>query len=139
MQAPDTFNPVALSRDLERIAYGSQPEVTIPGFDHAKGDPEEDKHTFIRNKHKVVICEGLYLLHDDAGWENIANFFDWTIFIDADVDKCIARLKERNKSIPGYTPEEIEIRCDEVDRVNCETASRAAIKYASQIVTSGAP
>ena len=26
--APDTFNPIALARDLERIAYGTQPEGT---------------------------------------------------------------------------------------------------------------
>lgn len=34
--APDTFDPATLERDLERIAYGSEPAVSIPGFDHAK-------------------------------------------------------------------------------------------------------
>jgi len=112
--------------------------VSVPGFDHAKGDPTEDQHTFVRAQHKIVICEGLYLLHDADGWENIEKFFDWNIFIDADVDQCIARLKERNKCIPGYTPEEISRRCDEVDRANCEIAQANAWKYASQIVWSGA-
>ncbi|CAB9527905.1 Putative uridine kinase C227.14 [Seminavis robusta] len=136
--APDTFNPDALHKDLTRIAYGDESSVTIPGFDHAEGDPIPDQHTFDRDQHRIVICEGLYLLHDDHGWDKIKSFFDWTIYIDADVDTCIERLKIRNKCIPGYTPEEIEIRCDEVDRVNAETSRDGAYKYASQIVKSGA-
>lgn len=98
--APDTFNPVALARDLERIAYGSEPEVRIPGFDHARGDPEPDQHTFRRAEHRVIICEGIYLLHDSDGWEHVRKYFDYTIYIDADIDACITRLKERNKCIP---------------------------------------
>lgn len=136
--APDTFDAAALKKELTRIAYGDEPVVTIPGFDHAVGDPTPDQHTFKRDEHRIVLCEGLYLLHDDDGWEDIKSFFDWTIYIDADVDVCIERLKERNKCIPGYTPEEIEIRCDVVDRNNAETARDGAYKYASQIVSSGA-
>jgi hypothetical protein len=44
-----------------------------------------------------------------------------TVFIDADVDICVQRLKIRNLCIPGYTKEEIELRCDAVDRVNAMT------------------
>jgi pantothenate kinase len=136
--ATDTFNPAALARDLERIAHGKEATVHIPGFDHALGDPVTDQHVFERERHRVVICEGLYLLHDKDGWEHIQKFLDWTIFIEADVDVCIDRLKERNKCIPGYTPEQIEIRCEEVDRVNAELASLTAGKYASMVVKSGA-
>jgi pantothenate kinase len=60
--ASDTFNPAALARDLERIAHGHEDQVRIPGFDHAIGDPVEDQHIFNRNKHRVVICEGLVRL-----------------------------------------------------------------------------
>lgn len=95
--------------------------VKIPGFDHAKGDPEPEAHTFLRSEHPVVICEGLYLLHDSDGWDGIADLFDFTVFLDSDIDDCVARLKERNKCIPGYTAEEIAIRCDAVDRVNAQT------------------
>ncbi|KAG7355982.1 phosphoribulokinase / uridine kinase family protein [Nitzschia inconspicua] len=136
--ATDTFDPASLARDLERIAHGTEDEIYIPGFDHALGDPVPNQHVFQRNKHKVVICEGLYLLHDKDGWEHIQKFLDWTIFIEADVDVCIDRLKERNKCIPGYTPEEIEVRCEEVDRVNAELASLTAGKYASMVVQTGA-
>ena len=98
--APDTFHASGLHGQLDRIVYGDDASVSVPGFDHAVGDPTPDQHTFNRNEHKIVLCEGLYLLHDDDGWEDIRSFFDWTIYIDADVDVCIDRLKERNKCIP---------------------------------------
>lgn len=122
--APDTFDADALADDLRRIRYGShheQPTVTVPGFDHATADPEPDAHTFERAAHRVVVCEGLYLLHDDDGWEGMSDLFDLTIVVQADVDVCIDRLKKRNTCIPGYTAEEIAIRCDAVDRVNANT------------------
>mmetsp|Transcript_31879 Transcript_31879/g.77424 ORF Transcript_31879/g.77424 Transcript_31879/m.77424 type:complete len:423 (+) Transcript_31879:381-1649(+) len=136
--ACDTFDSEGLARDLERIAHGLEPIVQIPGFDHARGDPTPAQHTFSRDQHNVVICEGLYLLHDQDGWERIQKYLDWTIYIKADVDTCIERLKERNKCIPGYSAEEIAVRCDAVDRVNALLASDTASKYAAQIVDSGA-
>ena len=136
--ACDTFDAATLAKDLERVAHGKELTVSIPGFDHAKGDPTPNQHHFDRNQHDIVICEGLYLLHDQQGWEHIQKFLDWTIYIEADIDVCMERLKERNKCIPGYTPEEIEIRCDAVDRVNAILAAKTASKYTSQIVQSGA-
>jgi pantothenate kinase len=98
--APDTFDPAFLAETLTRISYGKEPTVSVPGFDHAVGDPVPNQHVFERSKHRIVLCEGLYLLHDDNGWERIKSFFDWTIYIEADVDACIERLKTRNKCIP---------------------------------------
>jgi pantothenate kinase len=70
----------------------------------------------------VVICEGLYLLHDDDQWD-LHECFDFSIFIDSDVDKAMSRLKSRNQVIPGYTPEEIDCRVDLVDRVNAHSVN----------------
>jgi len=124
--APDTFDAKALERDLHRIRYGTnEPVIHLPGFEHAVGDPVANVHTFQRDQHKIVLCEGLYLLHDQDGWDNIANFFDLTIFLEADVDQCMDRLKIRNTCIPGYTPEEIWIRVDAVDRKNAMTVMRS--------------
>lgn len=122
--ASDTFDSSALYRDLLRIRDGNERVISIPGFDHATGDPEPDRHAIDRDRHSVVICEGLYLLYDQNGWENIASLFDFTVFIKSDVDFCIERLKVRNQCIPGYTPKEIAIRCERVDRVNAHTVMR---------------
>jgi pantothenate kinase len=118
--APDTFDAAALQRDLQSIRDSSSSTVLLPGFDHAVGDPRPDAYTFVRGTHKGVIMEGRYLLHEQSGWAGSSALFDFTVFLDSDVDAAVERLKIRNKCIPGYTPEEIGIRCDAVDRVNAE-------------------
>ena len=87
-------------------------------------------------KFKQFSAQMIYLTHDNDGWENIKSYFDYIIYIDADIDTCIDRLKIRNKVIPGYSPEEIEKRCDEVDRVNAHTVEKSR-KYATVEVQSG--
>jgi pantothenate kinase len=123
--APDTFDVSKLKQDLLNIRSGSDKVVKTPGFDHAFGDPLPDEHEFDRSKHRVVFCEGLYLLHDQEGWSDVKDIFDYSIFVKADVDACIDRLKIRNKCIPGYTEEEIEIRCEVVDRKNAMVVDRS--------------
>ncbi|CAJ1946384.1 unnamed protein product [Cylindrotheca closterium] len=137
--APDTFDPASLEKDLERIVNGKESHVSIPGFDHHKGDPEPNQHTFCRDAHSIVIAEGIYLMHQGDGWENIKSYFDHIVYIEVDVDTCVARLKERNKCIPGYTPEEIEIRCEVVDRANAETVVRSSCYASEKVHTFQAP
>ena len=110
--------------------------MLLPGFDHAVGDPVPGEVRFLRNQHTIVVVEGLYLLHDNDGWEQVASLFDHRIYIDADLEACIDRLKVRNKCIPGYTPEEIDLRCDRVDRANALTVQLSKGR-ADEVVTSG--
>ena len=117
--APDTFDSQSLMNDLSQIKKGL--ETFVPDFDHAVGDPIPNAFKFESQNSAVVICEGLYLLHEDDGWNGIGDLLEFTVFIDADVDICVQRLKIRNLCIPGYTKEEIELRCDAVDRVNAMT------------------
>ena len=123
--APDTFDAAALLRDIKRLKSVKETTIQLPGFDHAKGDPEYNAHIFERERHDIVICEGLYLLHDGDGWQEIRNLFDFCIFIESDIDDCIERLKIRNAVIPGYTTEELILRCDAVDRVNAMTVQKS--------------
>lgn len=121
--APDTLDPASLYRDLDRIRNNTMGEdmIKVPGFDHAKGDPEPDQHVFDRHHHDVVICEGLYLLHDQDGWADIKSMLDFSIFMESDVDICVERVKIRNQCIPGYSRDEIIERAEKVDRVNAVT------------------
>eukprot|EP00747_Dinoflagellata_sp_TGD_P170350 gnl/TRDRNA2_/TRDRNA2_201679_c0_seq1.p1 gnl/TRDRNA2_/TRDRNA2_201679_c0~~gnl/TRDRNA2_/TRDRNA2_201679_c0_seq1.p1 ORF type:complete len:376 (+),score=64.54 gnl/TRDRNA2_/TRDRNA2_201679_c0_seq1:118-1128(+) len=134
--APDTFDPSALRvclGDILGTGSDSKDVVYIPGFDHAIGDPTADAHCFKRAVHSIVIVEGLYLLYDGGDWAGTADIFDLRVFLDEDIEVSMARVKERNKVIPGYTPEQIAIRVEEVDRRNAltvrETASRADRKF----------
>jgi len=77
--APDTFDAAAVERDLQRLCKGDESIVHIPGFDHAVGDPVLDQHTFYRNLHQIVICEGIYVLHPDDGWGGVKEFMDYVI------------------------------------------------------------
>lgn len=97
--APETFDPQSLRLALEKIRNGSEETVTLPGFDHAIGDPCPDQHCFHRSEHSIVIAEGLYLLLDQAGWNGIRELFDLTVFVDSDVDLCVSALKIRNRWI----------------------------------------
>eukprot|EP00040_Diaphanoeca_grandis_P015879 m.81580 g.81580 ORF g.81580 m.81580 type:complete len:247 (-) comp25436_c0_seq1:1932-2672(-) len=118
---PVTFNADKLIQKLAQVTNTSAdaPQVVkFPSFDHAIADPIEDDVIFDRSKHRVVIVEGLYLLYDGENWDGISTFWDLKIFIESDLDKCVERLKERNKCIPGYTHEEIATRCEVVDRAN---------------------
>mmetsp|Transcript_17475 Transcript_17475/g.29019 ORF Transcript_17475/g.29019 Transcript_17475/m.29019 type:complete len:534 (-) Transcript_17475:26-1627(-) len=135
--APDTFDPARLDKDLGRIRDSSEPIIQIPGFDHSLGDPEPNAHEFNRDQHKVVLCEGLYLLHDDEQWDSLKKRFDMSIFVEANVDVCVERLKIRNLCIPGYTEEEIIVRVDLVDRTNAETVEKSK-QYATRCVESAA-
>jgi len=130
--APDTFDSQSLLRDLDRIRNGTEVVVMVPGFDHSKGDPEPDKHVFYRSTHRVVVCEGLYLLHDDNGWEEVGKYLDLAIYLDTDIETCMDRVKVRNQCIPGYTVEEIIERVDKVDRANAMTVLKS--KKRAQIV-----
>ena len=120
--APDTFDAQGLVRDLQRLRNGNEARILFPGFEHADGDPRPNQHEFVRAKHRVVICEGLYLLHKANGFESIDSLLDWTLFVDAPLDTCLDRLKERNRCIPGYEDDVVKLcrRIDSVDRVNAE-------------------
>jgi len=128
--APDTFDVAALHVALSAVCNKDGPaEVTFPGFDHAVGDPAPASYCFERGRHSILVMEGLYLLLEEEAWAGMSSHFDYRIFIEADVERAVQRLKVRNRCIPGYTPEEIDIRCDKVDRSNAllveQTISRA--------------
>ena len=144
--APDTFDVTALIQDLERIRYPHHapdestnvpPQVALPGFDHAVGDPTIHQHVYDRRQHSILIMEGLYLLYDQHQWDRIKDYFDYSIYIQThSIDICMQRVKERNVVIPGYTVEEIHRRVDIVDRNNAILIDQASPSRAHHVITS---
>eukprot|EP00913_Durusdinium_trenchii_P024962 g23429.t1 len=84
--AADTFDPKALKEKLLEIRSGPD-QVLLPDFDHAHGDPTFDTICFERSRHQIVLVEGLYLLHQRDGWKGMDQLFDFTIYIDADLEE----------------------------------------------------
>ena len=143
--APDTFDVAALIQDLEHIRHPTKDDVDgswtlqvkLPGFDHAVGDPTIHQHTFDRNQHSILIMEGLYLLYDQHQWDQVKEYFDYTIYIQThSIDTCMERVKERNVCVPGYTVAEIHQRVDIVDRNNAMLIDQASPSRAHRTITS---
>ncbi|CAD7924958.1 unnamed protein product [Amoebophrya sp. A25] len=96
-----------------------------PSFDHAIGDPDFNARVKISPQQgtRLVLVEGLYVLHFAEAVEHL----DGAIALHRrlSIDEAVERLKERNKCIPGYSPQEIERRCDDVDRGNAQIALKS--------------
>lgn len=74
--APWTFDSAAFVERVEKIKQSYQKEnVLWPSFDHSLGDPIEDDLT-INKDANVVLVEGLYLLHQQDGWQVSKDLFD---------------------------------------------------------------
>jgi len=62
-------------------------------------------------------------------------FLTCLFYVHVDVNVCTERLKVLNKCLPGFSPEEVEGRCEKVDRFNAMTIERS-MKFANIVVYS---
>ena len=88
--APDTFDPVALRGDLERLRVEGR--GVFPAFDHAAKDPQPGA-IVVPSDAALVIVEGLYLLL--RSWD-ISKFFDMTVFLDCELETALRRVAVRH-------------------------------------------
>ena len=84
--APWTFDPAAMAQRLRKVreAMGSA-DVVWPGFRHEIRDPEEAAFVVPAGA-RLILVEGLYLLHQDDGWAEVAACFDERWFLDTPVE-----------------------------------------------------
>merc|ERR1719282_693549 len=75
--APDTFDTDIFHTALGEIKQGSSDDIKWPSFDHEVGDPKADAILIHRQKHRIVIVEGLYVMLDSHGWEGTPDLFDY--------------------------------------------------------------
>ena len=66
--APWTFDPQGLAQRLAALRTPSSQPLGWPGFEHGVGDPAPDAIR-VPPRIRLVLLEGLYLLHDDHGWD----------------------------------------------------------------------
>lgn len=119
--APWTFDPHGLRKHLVALRAG-QP-LSWPGFEHAVGDPVADA-LHVGPQTRLVVVEGLYLLHTGHGWD-LADFFDEHWFLDVSMDVAMTRLTARHMSANGQTRAQAQARLDSNDRLNAAIAWRA--------------
>lgn len=119
--APWTFDPAAMAQRLRKVreAMGSA-DVVWPGFRHEIRDPEEAAFVVPAGA-RLILVEGLYLLHQDDGWAEVAACFDERWFLDTPVETALERLAQRHMQVWDWTREQAEHRIATNDRLNAET------------------
>ena len=132
--APWTFDPRAAAARLRavRAAGASGARVAWPAFDHAVKDPEEDA-VAIEPAARVVIVEGLYLLHRADGWEALEGLLDACYYVGTPFALADARLLARHQQAWGISEAEARQRIAENDGVNA-LLCRASIARAAGVV-----
>jgi UPF0176 protein len=116
--APWTFDPQALAQRLGALRDEKRPAVTWPGFEHGMGDPVADA-VQVPPTTRVVLVEGLYLLHTGHGW-NLTDLFDELWFLDVPMHVAMERLVQRHMAANQQTREVASQRLARNDRLNAD-------------------
>ena len=122
--APWTFDPHALRAHL--IALRAGESVAWPGFEHAVGDPVPGALQ-VGPQIRVALVEGLYLLHDQHGWD-VASCFHEHWFVDVEMDTAMARLEDRHMAANQQSRAQARARLEGNDRLNATIAAGARAK-----------
>jgi pantothenate kinase len=129
--SPWTFDPVGLADKLQQLRKMSYQTSTWPAFEHGVGDPVDDAIT-IASETKLIIVEGLYLLHREHGWNapaaNIADLLDECWYLDTSMDVSMGRLVKRHMASWGFSREQASDRLAMNDRLNAEIVLQSRVR-----------
>ena len=118
--APWTFDAAGFCAKLRALrlpAGDACPDAVLwPDFEHGVGDPVADA-VAVATQVRLVLVEGLYLLHQADGW-NLAGLFDEVWFLDAEPGLCEQRLVARHCRSWGLTEQQALARVAGNDRLN---------------------
>lgn len=119
--APWTFNPQALAERLRALRDGAgRAPVAWPDFQHDVGDPVEAAFT-VPAAVRLVLVEGLYLLHEADGWGAVGQSFDERWYLDVPLEIAMERLAARHMAAWGLSRADAESRIAANDRLNAGT------------------
>lgn len=116
--APWTFDAPALVARL-RAVLGAHASAAVPwpSFDHAVGDPVEGGVS-VPPGARLLLLEGLYLLHDEDGWGGVAPLLARCWYLGTPEPVARARLLARHQAAWGISLEEAEARVAQNDGLN---------------------
>lgn len=123
--APWTFDPAGLRQRLKALRgeAGVLAPVTWPDFQHDVGDPVADAFT-VPAETRLVLVEGLYLLHPGDGWA-LHDLFDEGWFLDVPWELAMQRLVLRHQRAWCLTPMQAQARVDANDGLNAITVQQS--------------
>ncbi|MBJ7549343.1 hypothetical protein [Marinomonas ostreistagni] len=117
--APWTFDSERFHQHLNAFKSHSHQTLTWPSFDHTQGDPIEDS-IIIPSETKLLIVEGLYILHAQHGFEQAQQYLDEKWYIDIPIDMAMTQLMERHQKVWGISSEEAKQRIAKNDALNAQ-------------------
>jgi pantothenate kinase len=124
--APWTFDTTALYQRLAQVHQAAgRTVITWPGFEHAVGDPIADA-AIIPASTRIVLVEGLYLLHQANGWQHISQSFDERWYLDTPIEVAMDRLALRHMQAWGISRSTAEHRIATNDRINAGIVAASA-------------
>jgi pantothenate kinase len=109
-----TFNAEKFCGSIKALKNGNQ--STFPSFDHAVGDPVEN-NIVVNDDIEIILIEGNYLLLDISPWNELKALFDFSYFIDCDLNTSSNRVLNRHISL-GLPEEEAKGRVEYNDLPN---------------------
>jgi pantothenate kinase len=121
--SPWTFDPMGLAMKLRQFRNKPENMTTWPDFQHGVGDPVADAIQVSADT-KLIIVEGLYLLHREHGW-NLAGLLDECWYIDTSMDVAMGRLAKRHMASWGFSQEQALQRVAMNDRLNAEIVQQS--------------
>ena len=91
--APQTFDVDGFAQLLSRLKHQREP-VAVPVFDR-KLDLARHCASLVSPDDRIVLVEGNYLLSDEAPWNRLGQFFDFSLLLQVPVDTLRERLVQR--------------------------------------------
>ena len=126
--APWTFDAAGFVAALQNVRRaGGVAAASWPGFEHNIGDPIADA-TVIASTARLVIVEGLYLLHDADGWEHVRGQLDECWYLDTPLPIAMDRLANRHMQAWGFTRQQADARISTNDGLNAQLVADSAAR-----------
>lgn len=90
----DTYDVKKLAGTLQNFSVGK--EVSLPLYSRKIHDPIESAVAIRNEEPALLLVEGLWILYDKAGWENVGKLIDFSIFVEADNERVRQGVLERH-------------------------------------------
>lgn len=132
--APETFDVAGYTVLLRRLHEEAEHTVYAPSFDRSR-ELSLAGAIAVEPRHRLVVTEGNYLLHDAPGWSSVLPLLDESWFVQADEQVRLARLVQRHIE-HGKSPEAARRWATVSDQANAELVARTR-KAADVVVDVG--
>ena len=115
---PETFDAQRFVMLMKEIAFSNAEKIPCPSYDRDLHNPVEGS-IIIEKRHKIIIVEGNYLLLDTCPWNELAELFDESWFIEASPGITKERLLTRHVRT-GRSIEDALRKIESTDAPNAE-------------------